>query len=490
LISLPSVPATRHALLVSLTLCAFAILGYHPNAEDGGIYSAAVQQRLQPSLFPYSHEFVMAHVGHSAFAELLVIAARLTHLPTSLLFLAIQLLSLALLLHAAQRVANALYTDPAARQGAALLLALACSLPVAGTALYVVDPYCTARSLSTPLLLYALERVLTKRYLHAVLLLVGTAAFHPVMALWGALVLGCLLCLQQPKPVKAVAAFIVLTLVVFAVVFAFSPKENTLHQASADSRPYWFLLRWQWYEVVGAIAPIALIAAIVRFRPASQKHLQLAQVHAIATLLCLLLAFLFARQDSANMLIARIQPLRTLHLLYVVFLLLLGGAVGGLFGKKKPLAVALGLLVAGSLFYSQRTLYPASDHLELPWRYPANGWSQAFLWARDHTQQDALFALDAHYITHDGEDAQNFRSLSLRSSLPDYSKDGGVASVSPSLSEQWQLDLDTLSDADRQQRLLPLHVDWIVLPQSAMTRLVCEYENRQAKVCRLPPLNH
>ena len=64
---------------------------------------------------------------------------------------------------------------------------------------------------------------------------------------------------------------------------------------------------------------------------------------------------------------------------------------------------------------------------------------QAFLWIRGNTPKDALFALDADYINAPGEDAQSFRAIAERSALPDYSKDGGEASIAPDLTAAWSI---------------------------------------------------
>ena len=56
------------------------------------------------------------------------------------------------------------------------------------------------------------------------------------------------------------------------------------------------------------------------------------------------------------------------------------------------------------------------------------------MWIGRNTPKDAVFAIDAKYITKAGEDAQGFRAIAERSVLPDYSKDGGVVTNKPELS--------------------------------------------------------
>jgi hypothetical protein len=114
------------------------------------------------------------------------------------------------------------------------------------------------------------------------------------------------------------------------------------------------------------------------------------------------------------------------------------------------------------------------------------------VWIRRNTPRDALFALDARYITRQGEDAQGFRAIAERSVLPDYSKDGGVVSNEPALTGEWmqglaaQSRLSTENDAARMQALRPLGVGWVVLDRGAKTGFRCDYANGVVKVCRVP----
>ena len=122
---------------------------------------------------------------------------------------------------------------------------------------------------------------------------------------------------------------------------------------------------------------------------------------------------------------------------------------------------------------------------------PRNLWVQAFVWVRGNTAQDALFALDADYINAAGEDAQCFRAITERSALPDYSKDGGEASIAPELAGAWaigqtaQQGLSEESDAQRTAALRPLGVEWVVMAADAATNFDCPYRNAAVRVCRL-----
>ena len=189
-------------------------------------------------------------------------------------------------------------------------------------------------------------------------------------------------------------------------------------------------------------------------------------------------------------------------LLYALMAMLLGVALQQICFTTLPRAFQLRAMlravpfgvviaIAGIMFFVQRAAFPASVHLELPNRPNPNPWTQAFLWARDHAPRSDLFAIDADYITTPGEDAQTFRATAQRSILPDHSKDGGEAAITPALADSWllgaatQTNLSSLSDSTRDARLRPLGVSWMVLHAAAPTQHPCPYSNNVVKVCGL-----
>ena len=220
-------------------------------------------------------------------------------------------------------------------------------------------------------------------------------------------------------------------------------------------------------------------------------------------------ALLYARAGWAVHAVARLQPLRAFLPVYAVMALLVGGALPGLaqrWAATRPAPAAASAMAASAtwiralpagfitaslliFFVAQRASFPRSAHVEWPAQPNGNPWAQAFEWARDHTPEDALFALDAHYITTPGEDAQSFRALAERSAVPDFSKDGGEAAITPSLAAPWQQavrateDLSNLRDAERDAQLRPFGVSWVVLHAGASTTHPCPFRNAVVKVC-------
>ncbi len=55
-------------LVTALTFLALLVRGYHPYAEDGGVYLPEIKRLLDPGLYPHGAEFVVGHLRYSLFA--------------------------------------------------------------------------------------------------------------------------------------------------------------------------------------------------------------------------------------------------------------------------------------------------------------------------------------------------------------------------------------------------------------------------------------
>ena len=190
--------------------------------------------------------------------------------------------------------------------------------------------------------------------------------------------------------------------------------------------------------------------------------------------------------------LARIQPMRSLYLLYMVMILLAGGFAGQYLLKSHAWRwLALFLPLCGGMFYAQRQLFPASAHIEWPGMTSRNPWVQAFRWVRDNTPADAIFALDPDYMRIPGEDSNGFRAIAQRSMLADATKDSGAVTMFPPLAEEWQRQVQAQSGWKNFQpeELSRLHatygVNWVVVQQPGVGNMSCPYRNQAVMVCRL-----
>src|SRR5262249_207643 len=137
---------------------------------------------LDPSLFNTDANFVLAHTRFSIFSHIFAEGIRLSHVPLELGLLIAYLLSIFVFLLGCFRLSQRIFEDVQLQWGATLFASALFTLPVAATSLWVMDPYVTARSFSTPLSLFALAACIDRDWKRTTLWFIATVALHPLMA--------------------------------------------------------------------------------------------------------------------------------------------------------------------------------------------------------------------------------------------------------------------------------------------------------------------
>jgi hypothetical protein len=313
-----------------------------------------------------------------------------------------------------------------------------------------------------------------------------------------------------------------------------------------NSRPYYFLYGWRWYEWLGAIGPLVLFALLwvwaesqkeerpsgakaltyfaafaarlkswlvsarvfpepvkpSPFRPMASCSACIVKTNPLLARFAMALFLYGAFQQSLAMVllapaalvrVTPFQPMRYLHLEYIFLVLIAGGLLDTHVLRRRAWRWALLLIVAnGGMFLSQKLLLPASQHLELPGRASTNPWIQAFQWIRHNTPADAYFALDPGYLAIPGEDYHSFRALAERSQLADGIKDAAVVTQVPELAPRWTEQVDAQTGfnrfqlADFQRLKERFGIDWVLLSNPPPARLKCRWHNDELSVCRIP----
>jgi hypothetical protein len=473
-------------ILLLLTVGALLVHGYHPWAEDAEIYLPGVEKLLHPELFPFNAEFFQAHAHLTFFPNLIAASVRITHLPLDVALFLWQLLSIFLFLLACWKLTAKCSTNATARWAGVALIAALLTLPVAGTALYIMDQYINPRNLVAFAAVFAIVNVLDKKYVQAGLFLAFAAVIHPLMSVFVFSYCVLLVLMEKFDPRSANFA----CLLPFGL--SFDPPSPAYHRV-ALSHTYHYLTHWEWYQWLGIVAPVAILwlfTLLARAKRLRGMHLMcraliLYQVIYVAAALALDIP---ARFES----LARLQPMRSLYLLYVLFFLF-GGVLLGEYVLKSHVWrwVLLFVPLCGGMFLAQRELFPASAHIEWPGAPPSNPWVQAFTWIRQNTPTDAIFALDPSHMEVAGEDENGFRAIAERSMLADAVKDSGAVSMFPPLADEWWEQVQAQKDwkhfqAQDFRRLQDRYrVNWVVLQQPGVVGLECPYQNRAVLVCRL-----
>jgi len=471
--------------LLLLSIAAVAVHGYHPYAEDAEIYLPGVEKALHPELFPVGTAFFESHASLSLFSNLIAYSVRVTRLPFPYAPFAWHLASIFLFLLAAWQLSGRCFESLRARAGAVALISALLTMPVAGTALYIMDQYVNARNLAAFSAVFAVVRTLERKYARAAVWLVFTAAIHPLMAAFA-----ISFCLLLPIVEKIAIPMRVFALLPFSGFF--NPPSPAYHEA-ARLHGFHYILQWQWYEWLGIVAPIPLFwwfrrIAQSRHLPDMVRMCRALVMYDLAYFVAALVVSVPKRFEA----LARIQPLRSLHLLYILLLMFAGGLIAEHILKKSALRwiIFFAPLVTG-MFLAQRVLFPASDHIEWPWAAPRNEWAQAFLWIQQNTPTDSILAIDPEYMKIPGEDMVGFRALTQRSRLADIVKDSGPVSMFPPLAEQWYEQLQAqrnwkhFEKADFLRLRHDYGVNWVVLQVPGVTDLSCPYQNPTVRVCQI-----
>jgi hypothetical protein len=491
--------AVSRSEIVWISVLTAAVLlahGYHPFADDAGIYVAGIRRLLDPSLYRTDAAFVTAHTHLSIFAHVLAGLIRLLHLPLAGALMVAHLVSVFLFLLACSQVAARLFSSSAQRLGAqrlgALLMAAACfTLPVAGTALTIMDPYVTARSFSAPCELFALAAALDRCWGRAALFAALAALLHPLMAAYLIAFLAVYALVDAGRLRQAAAlcfAGIAAAGAAFFVARHASVPEGYRQAVLLPSHTFLFLARWQWYEILGLALPLLLLAFAAWRCGRDSVMGKLCLVCVFTGTASVLIAACFV-PTSGPYLLAPLQVLRSFHLIYAVGVLLIGRLAGSLLARTRWAAMIF-VLAFAALSLAQHLTWRSSAFTEWPWAAPANPWQQAFLWTRDNTSHDAVFAFNPRLVYLPEEEEQGFRALSERSQLGD-DKDSGVVAVFPRLAPEWarqrnaEAGVNRMTDSERVATLRPLGVTWLLLAPDAVTGFSCPYRNRVVAVCEM-----
>ena len=488
-------------LLALLTLAAILVHGYHLGIEDQAIYLPGVEKNLNSSLFPYDSELFLPQTRPTLFDEMVAASVHASHMTLDTAVFVWQILSIFLFLLACWRLVCRCFSAADARWASLALVAALLTLPVAGTALYLVDQYLHPRTLATAGVLFAIVEVMDRRFSLAVLWIALAALLHIQMAFSGALF--CIFLgwnsaeLLDPKgnarqhESKSLGRPVGTSLL-FPLSSLLEPGSESWKEA-ARTRTQHYLLQWRWYEWIGAIAPLALMywfAAIAQ-KSREQRAAFLSRRAAAFGAFGVVSGLALTVPPQLERL-TPYQPMRIMHLVTLLFVLLAGGFIGQYVLRNSAVRwLLLFVPLCSGMFYAQRQLFPGSEHLEFPGLQPRNQWVKAFDWVRANTPEDAYFALDPVHMNRPGEDEHGFRAFSQRSMMADMDKDPGVVTLFPAVASRWQRETkarerwNTFTLADFVKLKKEFGVNWVILEKPLRVPLTCPYENDVVAVCRI-----
>lgn len=483
--------------LIGLTAAALAIHGYHLGSGDGEIYVPAAKKYLHPELYHYGAQFFFSHAHLSLFSPIMAATARLTRMTMDWTLLVWYVIGLFATIASCWLLLVACFVSARARWTGILTITAVLTMPAANTALMLIDPYLSARSLSTPLTIFALASFLRGHYLRTFAASVLTAAIHPQMSSYLLFLIGLMwLTSKHDQIVREHAPAVAAFGGILPTGFQLGPATGAYREA-LYSRDFFFLSNWTWYDWMGLLAPLAILVWFWkgRLRGTLPGFERISAAMVPFGLISILGAILVCSSAEFEMFV-RLQPLRSFHLITFVFITLLAGVAGEYLAKDRPwVVVAICLPLAVGMYFAGRQTFPNSPQVELPSTVSSNPWVNALFWVRQNVPADAVFAIDAYYLKDNLTDTHGFRAIAERSSIPDYLKDGGVASLFPALAGQWKKGSDAtrglngFSAAEfRSLRKEFPEVSWTVIHGSAPEGMSCPYQSQGFSVCQLPSI--
>jgi hypothetical protein len=485
------------ALLLLITIGAVLVHGYHPAAEDGEFYLPGVIKDINPSLYPFNSHFFLSHAHMTLFDELISTSVRVSHLPLDYMLFFWHFACVFGLLLACWRIARICFRDERAPWGSVALVASLLTIPVAGTALYVLDQYLNPRDISTAALLLLLAEAMKRRFGFALTGMLLVATIHPLMAGFGiALVAVLFLEYKRSSPAHLASRKIFnevgATAALLVFLPFFPPVSNVYRQLLATNDSYFLITRWEWFAWPGILFPPLIFWCIARYgkRCGLPNMVVLSRALIVFELIFFAVGVLVCIPRLTPF--ALLQPMRSLHLVFILLFVLLGGILAESVLKSHVWRwMAFVAPLCFIMFFVQRQLFPATEHLELPGRQPHNCWVQAFSWARENTPTDAIFALDPRYMGLRGEDQHGFRAIAQRSAVAGI-HDNGAVIMFPALAQEWSQQVEAqrgwknFQPSDYQRLRRQYNVSWVVLQRPPVPGLDCPYQNDEVAVCRVP----
>ncbi len=469
-------------LLLGMTAAAVAVHGYHRGIEDMAVYLPAIKKLIAPALYPYDAAFFLLYIRYTVFHSFVAAATRATHIPLDWMIFLLHLVSIFLFLLGCLAVIRKCVAEEVAQWAGVALVAALLTLPVTGTALFLVDQHLAPRTLASAFLLFATVAVLNGQP-RALLWVFLAGLFHPTITAYGIV---HLVVLAMP-PIGARQA-------VFLPALPMSEPANPIWREMMSHRHFQYPLWWTWYEWLGVGGPLVLLLTYARVaRRNNMPVLERVCTRFVISTIIGVLAAIITTSCFPTQTWERLEPMRILHLTYVIFVLISGALLGKYILRTQWIRwLALFLPISLGMFYAQRQEFPGDRHIEWPRVASRNAWVQAFEWVRENTPQNAFFVLDPDYMKRPGEDVRGFRGIAERGELADDVKDNSVVEVFPDLAYQWKLELagrekwSSLGLDDFERMKKKFRVGWVILERPGVAGMPCPYVNRAVMVCRIP----
>ena len=389
------------ALIPFVLLATANSAGYRYGASDLAFYGPAVMRQLDPGLFPRDRPILDAQATLTFMDETVAAVARLTTTDLPSLFVALYVLTLALLLVGASAIGRILYRNPWTI--AALLAACTLRHAIARSGTNSLEGYFHPRQLAFAFGLLGVAAVLRGRVLPAALALVAAGSLHPTTTLWFAVWLSvAVVASARARWPLAAGAAALAVLAWWGITYGPLAGRLTLMDpewlVALSEKEYLFPLRWPLQIWVLNLSYLPVILLLYRRRAALglTTRYELGLVVGCGALLGVFLIALVLNAARVALAI-QLQPARIFWMLdftataYIVWALAEGTAVMGLRPAIVAASIAALSLVRGT--YVMRVEFPDRPLFET--RVPGD-WGQIAAWAQSTPKDSGWLAEPMH----------------------------------------------------------------------------------------------
>ena len=266
-------------VLLALGLACLALLvtlnagGYRYGVADQAFYLPAVEDALDPALFPHDQPLLDAQDGLEVFDELSAAASQASGLPVPWLFALGYVAGLGVLLAATVLVGRRLYASWWAV--AALGLAVTLRHRITSTGVNTAEGYLHPRMLAFALGVAAVSAYLAGRRWVMVALIVAAGVMHPTIGAWFGVWLGVAAAVAEPAARRRLVWIAAGLAAMAAWAVALGPLNGRLVVMDADwlavlrSKDYLFPAGWPIEAWVINLAYPFVVVAMYRMRRAA-----------------------------------------------------------------------------------------------------------------------------------------------------------------------------------------------------------------------------
>lgn len=426
---------SRGAGLLVVALLPFVLLatlnsgGYRYGASDQAFYAPAILEGVDASLFPRDSDLIRSQARLTLVDNVIGPLGRVTDVELPTLFAALQVVTLALLLLAALRIAMSFYKTSWASVALAAAVTLRHAITKSGT--NTLEGYFHPRQVSFAIGALAITEFLRGRYGLMVLLVAAAGALHPTTALWFAIWLGVATFVAERRLRAPVLAGAVCVALLGIAALVAGPLAGRLVRMDAEwlatlsTKDYLFPLRWPLTAWIVNLGYVPIIALIYRHRRAAGALLEREPALVVGCLSLVVVFLALLPFNAAGLALAiQLQPARIFWMLDFLAIIYVVWAVAE--GRTPSVArarlAAVGMVVLSVVRGTYVMFVEFPDRRIAQIDVNRDDWGQAMTWARGTERSSGWLASPDHAARY----GTSIRVAAERDVFVEAIKDGAV----------------------------------------------------------------